>query len=116
MRIGFFGENDEFYKSDNEESASKEAQLKRKKKVRTKSKRDEELDTHKADKQVHERPLFTTKSAKQSKKKNSTPLEVVVPYSRARRERFYWPPYLLPPSHETKALSDAADTSDKKSQ
>lgn len=51
-----------------------------------------------------DRPLFTTRhSAKQSKKKNSTPLEVVVPYSRTRRERFYfWPPYSIIPPDESK--------------
>ncbi len=44
-----------------------------------------------------DRPLFSTHhGVRQSKKKNVAPLEVVVPYSRARKERFYfWPPYSL---------------------
>lgn len=44
-----------------------------------------------------DRPLFSTHHGiRQQKKKNAEPVEVVVPYSRARKERFYfWPPYSL---------------------
>lgn len=43
------------------------------------------------------RPLFSTQHGlRQIKRKNAEPLEIVVPYARTRRERFYfWPPYSL---------------------
>lgn len=69
-----------------------------------------------------DRPLFSTQhSLRQQKKKNLSPLEVVVPYTRARKERFYyWPPYSLLPSkcqtRNRENLSVENQTVDKKSQ
>lgn len=44
-----------------------------------------------------DRPLFSSQHGmRQFKKKNVTPLEIVVPYARAKKERFFfWPPYSL---------------------
>ncbi len=63
--------------------------------------------------ETFDRPLFgTPHGTRQHKKKNVEPVEVVVPYARARKERFYfWPPYSLR-SKSSLNNSQAMDTED----
>lgn len=62
---------------------------------------------------ANKRKLFSTQHGmKQAKKKNISPLEIVVPYARCRRERFYfWPPLSLLIQKEQEAGIDDSEVS-----
>jgi len=80
------------------------------------SKEEEEETTTNAYDCRYERSLFSTQHAqKLNKKKNAMQrLEIIVPYTRTRRERFYfWPSSSLIDSSVTSATQDS-DSSDKK--
>ena len=67
---------------------------------------------------ANKRKLFSTQHGmKQAKKKNISPLEIVVPYTRSRRERFYfWPPLSLLIQNEQEAtIGDSEVSAMKKS-
>ncbi len=65
---------------------------------------------------ANKRKLFSTQHGmKQAKKKNISPLEIVVPYARSRRERFYfWPPLSLLIQKEQEAAIDDSEVSEMK--